>query len=309
MPVLDRIEVSELVESEMAANTNATVPRRGLTFGEQLFAGGVAGVTEIVCAFPLDVVKTRQQITSASSSSLLKSLSTMIRTEGLGMYRGIAAPILIEAPKRAIKFTANAQYGPMWQNVLGVSRATQLSSALAGVSAGVTEAVVIVPFELIKIRMQNPAYKGLYTSTMNCLQRVVSEEGVAALTVGMEATLWRHAAWNGMYFGSIHAIKARLPAAKSKPARLWWDFVAGTVAGTLGTMLNTPFDVVKSRRQNARPGEMKYNWTFPALATIAREEGGKALYKGFVAKVARLGPGGGILLLVYNVISDFLTSM
>jgi solute carrier family 25 (mitochondrial 2-oxodicarboxylate transporter), member 21 len=45
----------------------------------------------------------------------------------------------------------------------------------------------------------------------------------------------------------------------------------------------------------------KYNWTFPALVTVYREEGLAALYKGFVPKVLRLGPGGGVLLLVVEV--------
>ena len=36
----------------------------------------------------------------------------------------------------------------------------------------------------------------------------------------------------------------------------------------------------------------------PRLVTIFREEGPAALYKGFVPKVLRLAPGGGVLLLV-----------
>ena len=59
--------------------------------------------------------------------------------------------------------------------------------------------------------------------------------------------------------------------------------------------------VVKSRIQGAEhvPGVTpKYNWTYPALVTIMREEGVAALYKGFVPKVLRLAPGGGVLLLV-----------
>ena len=35
-----------------------------------------------------------------------------------------------------------------------------------------------------------------------------------------------------------------------------------------------------------------------SLVTILREEGPAALYKGFVPKVLRLAPGGGVLLLV-----------
>jgi solute carrier family 25 2-oxodicarboxylate transporter 21 len=74
---------------------------------------------------------------------------------------------------------------------------------------------------------------------------------------------------------------------------------------------------VKSRIQGAAkvPGVApKYNWTYPAyvsscaiegdtekydrLMTIMREEGPAALYKGFLPKVLRLAPGGGVLLLV-----------
>ena len=61
------------------------------------------------------------------------------------------------------------------------------------------------------------------------------------------------------------------------------------------------FQVVKSRIQGATkaPGVVpKYNWTYPALVTIFREEGPTALYKGFAPKVLRLAPGGGVLLLV-----------
>ena len=64
---------------------------------------------------------------------------------------------------------------------------------------------------------------------------------------------------------------------------------------------NNHLKVVKSRIQGATkvPGiAPKYNWTYPALVTIFREEGPAALYKGFVPKVLRLAPGGGILLLV-----------
>lgn len=37
---------------------------------------------------------------------------------------------------------------------------------------------------------------------------------------------------------------------------------------------------------------------YSRLVTIMREEGAAALYKGYIPKVLRLAPGGGILLLV-----------
>ncbi len=40
-----------------------------------------------------------------------------------------------------------------------------------------------------------------------------------------------------------------------------------------------------------------------------REEGFRALYKGFLPKVLRLGPGGGILLAVYTTLMDLFAKM
>lgn len=80
------------------------------------------------------------------------------------------------------------------------------------------------------------------------------------------------------------------------------------MGGTFGTMLNTPFDVVKTRIQGCVGRHPKYAWTLPALVRISREEGFGALYRGFKPKVLRLGPGGGILLVVYDRICALLES-
>ena len=45
------------------------------------------------------------------------------------------------------------------------------------------------------------------------------------------------------------------------------------------------------------------------MALIMREEGFSALYKGFVPKLLRLGPGGGILLVVFTGVTDFFRKM
>ena len=80
----------------------------------------------------------------------------------------------------------------------------------------------------------------------------------------------------------------------------------------MGTILNTPMDVVKSRIQNSpvvAGGVRKYGWAVPSLGLVMREEGFGALYKGFLPKVLRLGPGGGILLVVFTGMMDFFRGM
>src|SRR6478735_9403746 len=82
----------------------------------------------------------------------------MIKTEGpASLYRGILPPIMVEAPKRATKFAANEQYTTLYKKLFGFEKVTQSLSVLTGVSAGLTEAVIIVPFELVKVRMQDKA--------------------------------------------------------------------------------------------------------------------------------------------------------
>lgn len=74
------------------------------------------------------------------------------------LYRGIGAPILMEAPKRATKFAANDEWGKVYRNLFGVSSMNQSLSILTGATAGATESFVVVPFELVKIRLQGKAY-------------------------------------------------------------------------------------------------------------------------------------------------------
>ena len=184
----------------------------------------------------------------------------------------------------------------------------QKLSVLTGASAGATEAFVVVPFELIKIRLQDRASAGKYSGMIDCVVKTIKAEGPLALYNGLESTLWRHILWNAGYFGCIFQAKTFLPQTTDKRQGLWNDLVAGTVGGTVGTMLNTPMDVVKSRIQNSPKvagSTPKYNWAWPAVGTVMKEEGFAALYKGFLPKVLRLGPGGGILLVVYGSVIEF----
>lgn len=288
-----------------------------LPFIYQFAAGAVAGVSEILVMYPLDVVKTRVQLQTGSSggeayTGMMDCFRKIIAKEGASrLYRGITAPILMEAPKRATKFAANDEWGKVYRRAFGVDKMSQSLSILTGASAGATESFVVVPFELVKIRLQDRAQAAKYNGMIDCVAKTIKNEGVFALYNGLESTLWRHILWNSGYFGCIFQVRALLPnpvdAMNKKSQQMTNDLVAGAIGGTVGTVLNTPMDVVKSRIQNSPrvAGSVpKYNWAWPALGTVMREEGFAALYKGFLPKVLRLGPGGGILLVVFTGVMD-----
>ncbi|KAJ2913192.1 hypothetical protein MD484_g7221, partial [Candolleomyces efflorescens] len=194
---------------------------------------------------------------------------------------------------------ANDYWGKTFLDLSGESKMTQNLSTLTGAAAGATESFVVVPFELVKIKLQDKA--STFKGPMDVVRQIVAKEGLLGLYSGMESTFWRHVYWNAGYFGVIYSVKSALPKAQSPEGQLFNNFVSGAIGGFAGTVVNTPFDVVKSRIQGSSrvPGVTpKYNWTYPAILTIAREEGVAALYKGFLPKVLRLAPGGGVLLLV-----------
>lgn len=269
--------------------------------------------------YPLDVVKTRVQLQQGKGvggegyNGMVDCFQKIVRNEGFSrLYRGITAPILMEAPKRATKFAANDAWGKYYRGIFGMSKMNQQLSIFTGASAGATEAFVVVPFELVKIRLQDRAQAGKYNGMVDCVAKIIKEEGPLAMYNGLESTLWRHILWNSGYFGVIFQIKELLPKAKGKGQQVRNDLVAGAAGGTVGTILNTPMDVVKSRIQNSpkvKGSVPKYNWAWPALGTVMKEEGFAALYKGFLPKVLRLGPGGGILLVVFTGVMDFFRKM
>ncbi|KAM0439966.1 hypothetical protein ACHAPT_001066 [Fusarium lateritium] len=284
-----------------------------LPFVYQFAAGAIAGVSEILVMYPLDVVKTRVQLqTNAAGADayngMLDCFRKIIKQEGFSrLYRGISAPILMEAPKRATKFAANDEWGKIYRNLFGVTSMNQQLSILTGASAGATESFVVVPFELVKIRLQDKASAGKYNGMVDCVVKTVKNEGPLTLYQGLESTMWRHILWNAGYFGCIFQVRQLLPKADTKQGQMVNDMISGGIGGTVGTILNTPLDVVKSRIQNTPKvaGQVpKYNWAWPSVVTVAREEGFSALYKGFLPKVLRLGPGGGILLVVFTTVMD-----
>jgi solute carrier family 25 2-oxodicarboxylate transporter 21 len=142
-------------------------------FWKNLVAGGTAGIAEVLCMYPTDVAKTRQvrselaragageaalltqkkylqQLDSGKSVGMLKIFREIIEKEGFhNLYRGIASPILAEAPKRAMKFTLNDVFKGMVKREDGSLPASR--AALAGALAGMSECSVNVPFEVIKV--------------------------------------------------------------------------------------------------------------------------------------------------------------
>ncbi len=70
-------------------------------------------------------------------------------------------------------------------------------------------------------------------------------------------------------------------------------------------MFNNPLDVIVARVRNILPPE-KHRWPLDMAQEIWAKEGARGFYKGFLPKVLRLGPGGGIMIVVFEWVSKLL---
>jgi solute carrier family 25 2-oxodicarboxylate transporter 21 len=129
--------------------------------------------------------------TNHTSNSTWSMCFSIIRNEGFrSLYRGIGPPILMEAPKRALKFTVNDMASPALLQLSGRTSPNLAIAVCSGLTAGLTEAFVVAPFEKVKIRMQSIDSASKYTSSLDCLKKIVMGEGFLALTKGLHATMF-----------------------------------------------------------------------------------------------------------------------
>ncbi|RUS88178.1 hypothetical protein EGW08_004075 [Elysia chlorotica] len=209
----------------------------------------------------------------------------MYRQEGaMSFYKGILPPILAETPKRATKFFTFEQYKSLFS--YGDVLPLPLALSLAGLGAGLTEAIVINPFEVVKVKLQaeRTSFKE-QSSTIRTAREIIAKDGLGfkGLNKGLTATLGRHGVFNMFYFGIYHNVKSidglifhsELKLRDDATADFLRRFAIGLVAGTLSSCTNIPFDVAKSRIQGPQPvaGQIKYKTCFQTISLIYREEG------------------------------------
>lgn len=288
------------------------VRKHELPFGYKFLAGSIAGVSETTIMYPLDVMKTRLQLQSSSAKQLtfVNGFVNLLKSgKPSTIYKGITSPLLMEVPKRATKFACHSKYQSFLQDTFHTPDITQSITIIAGAMAGATEAIIIVPFELVKIKLQDS--KTIYETPIQCCKSIIRQNGIIALYTGVEATIWRSAVWNSGYFGLMHLVKTVLPEPSNEKTEHFNNFVAGMIGGSLSCFLSVPFDVIKSQIQRGTSSEFVLDKQLVLVSVwkMYKLNGVRSMYRGITPILCRYAPGGGILSFVYNKASDVLTEM
>lgn len=84
---------------------------------------------------------------------------------------------------------------------------------MAGLGAGVTEAILVNPFEVVKVSLQANRSKDVIPSTWSVTKEIIKKDGFGfkGLNKGVTATIGRNGVFNMIYFGGYHSVKGFFP--------------------------------------------------------------------------------------------------
>ena len=129
--------------------------------------------------------------------------SIVAKESPLGLYKGLGAVVTGIVPKMAIRFASFEAYKDLLAD--GNGRTSASGVFLAGLGAGVTEAVAVVcPMEVVKIRLQaqvhsmtDPLDIPKYRNAAHALFLILREEGPRTLYRGVALTALRQSTNQG----------------------------------------------------------------------------------------------------------------
>ena len=227
----------------------------------------------------------------------LDALRSVWRAEGTyRMYTGLSAALFRQA---SYTTTRLGLYMSLLERLTkdGQPPSFPVKLGIACV-AGAAGAVVGTPAEVALIRMtadgrRPPELRRNYKNVFEALARITRQEGLASLWKGCGPTVGRAIVLNAAQLSVYSQAKEMLVShvgyfgnIGDKDIRT--HFAASLMSALVCTIVSLPLDTVKTRIQNADPGQ--YKGTVDALVRTVRSEGPLALWKGFNFYFLRIGP-------------------
>ncbi|PYH79611.1 mitochondrial carrier [Aspergillus uvarum CBS 121591] len=184
--------------AEPSPNTDLSPIRR-------LLCGAAAGVTSVTVTYPLDIVRTRLSIQSASFAALGQRgageplpgmLTTMIliyKNEGgiVALYRGIIPTVAGVAPYVGLNFMTYESVRT-YLTPEGETAPSSVRKLLAGAVSGAVAQTCTYPFDVLRRRFQINTMSGMgykYTSVVDAVKVIMAEEGIRGLFKGIVPNL------------------------------------------------------------------------------------------------------------------------
>jgi len=242
-------------------------------------AGSLSGSCSTLLFQPLDVVKTRLQVSGAGGAGTRMSgeLRAIAGTQGLsGLWAGLRPSLYRTVPGVGLYFSSMH-----WMRTSVCHGApTPLQSLMIGAMARTFAGSVMIPFTVVKTRVESGSFA--YRSVSSALSSILRNEGLAGLAKGLGPTLLRDVPFSGLYLAFYDLLKSKAPTALSASSPEAVHMLAGLTAGILASLVTQPADVVKTRMQLSKGSKV-----LPSLTAIYREGGLTGFTAGLAPRMLR----------------------
>merc|ERR1712137_118584 len=305
-----------LVQTFNMANTDP------MSFAKDFIAGGVSAAVSKTAVAPIERVKLLLQVQHVSKQiaadqrykGIVDAFVRIPKEQGmLSFWRGNLANVIRYFPTQALNFAFKDVYKQIFMS--GVDKKTQFwrwfaANLASGGAAGATSLCFVYPLDFARTRLAADVgkdgareFKGLG----DCLVKVAKSDGVKGLYQGFNVSVQGIIIYRAAYFGMYDTAKGMLPNGGKDAGILVSWAIAQTVTACAG-FASYPFDTVRRRMmmQSGRKGaDIMYSGTIDCWRKIARDEGGKAFFKGAWSNVLR-GMGGAFVLVLYDELKKLL---
>ncbi|KAK9418623.1 putative Mitochondrial carrier domain-containing protein [Seiridium unicorne] len=212
-----------------------STPGAALSPLQRLLCGGVAGITSVFFTYPLDIVRTRLSIQSASFAALgdkpkgklpgmWPTLVAMYKQEGgvSALYRGIIPTVAGVAPYVGLNFMTY-EYVRKVLTPEGDENPSAWRKLLAGGLSGAVAQTCTYPFDVLRRRFQINTMSGMgyqYKSIFDAVRVIVSQEGIRGMYKGLVPNLLKVAPSMAANWLSFEMTRDFLVSLKPEPVEL-----------------------------------------------------------------------------------------
>lgn len=274
-----------------------------------MIAGSLAGISEHAAMYPVDVIRTRMQVLSATPAAtytgVVQAFNRISSLEGVRtLWRGVASVIMGAGPAHAVYF---GTYETVKEATGGNREGHQFAStAFAGASATIAADAFMNPFDVIKQRMQ--MHGSQHRTVLQCASTVYKQEGLRAFYVSYPTTLTMTVPFTAVQFSVYEWAKKVLnPSESYSPLT---HVSAGAFSGAVAAAVTNPLDVAKTllqTRGNSTDAQIRNaSGMFEAFKIINAREGLKGFARGLSPRVLTFMPSNALCWLSYEGFRFFL---
>lgn len=265
-------------------------------------AAGTSAVIVVTGIHPIDVVKTRLQVSGDGGRNYKAlgiggTIKVIASEEGItSFWKGIGAAWLREASYTSLRL---GLYAPI-KHAMGLTNDSHFIMKFScGSLAGAIGSIAGNPFDVLKTRMMTTEGKEP-PSMAKAASNLFKSQGISGFYRGIQANVMRAMVLNGTKMACYDQISEMIKKSGLVPKGLTTNFMSAFGAGFFMACTVAPFDMVRTKLMNQPPDKKIYNGFIDCVIKIVAKDGPGGLYAGFIPIWARFAPTTTLQLVIFE---------